>query len=300
MTGELLAIAAALWFAIGSLFVRLGNEHLDRSTGLVAALFANAFLVVAVAAGHAVIVGLSPIRWGAVAAFVAGGLASSFLARWLSIGSIEYLGPSRAAVVKNVQPVITAVLAVVILGETISLAAGLAAGIVVLGTMFTSGERISGAISAARWGIRPEVQARGVTLALFSAGGYSIANIFRKTGVEIWDEPLIGAAVGVIAATAGSLVLQRGSSKERPPGGDIRKGYLYFAAYGALAAASQICIFLALSTTDVWVVNLLVCTEPALTALLSWMVFRGREHFTFVTLMSISAVVVGSAAMVLL
>lgn len=299
MTGQLLALAAAVWFSLGSLCVRAGSDHLDRGTGLLVCLLTNLAVLVIAVGGWALAVGVSPVRWTAVALFAGAGLCSSLLARWATFGAIPKVGPSRAALMRNVQPVFTAALAIGFLGEYMSLGGGLAALLVLVGVAATSIER-SGSVSAgARWGVRPGERAAGAALALLGAAGYSVAYVLRKSGMDLWEEPLLGALVGVLVATAGSMLVRRGDRQRAPAGGDRRLGFAYFALYGVLAAAAQVCVFSSLLTTEVWITNIFVCTEPAVTVLLSWLLFRGREPFSGLTLASIAAVVVGSALLVL-
>lgn len=300
MPGELLALFAGLCFACGSLFARAGSDQVEHKLGLDISLSANALVILVLAGAYTTLTGMPDLSWPGILAFGLGGVAGTLLGRWASIGSLHRLGPSRAALYRNGQPVLTTVLAVALLREEFAPVDLIGGGLVMAGILASSYERVRPAgTTEGSWHVLEGQRARGIALGLLSALGFAVGNTLRKVGVDLWPEPILGATVGILVALGASLA--RGGGRElRLPRRQLHRGHAYFAAFGLCNAAAQLLFFWSLLDTQLWLANLFVSAEPLLTVALSAALFRGRESLGAATVGSAVLVVAGSIAIVAL
>lgn len=132
MLAVVIALISATGFACSNVLVRR-SKFVDHEVGLVQSVVTQVSCLwllcigVILATPHS----FDRISGRAVAWFVAAGAVTTFIGRHALFGSIRGLGPSRASAIKNMSPVISAVLALVLLGEVLNSWA--AAGIVTAG-----------------------------------------------------------------------------------------------------------------------------------------------------------------------
>jgi transporter family protein len=131
--GVVWALAAAVCFSLGQVFLARGVEPLGgaRATTILLVVAALAGTAVSLALeGTAVLAAASS---AAILWFVGAGLIH-FGGWGLMTAGIRRIGPARFAAIAGVAPVFGALLAVAILGETINLAVGSGIALVVAGT----------------------------------------------------------------------------------------------------------------------------------------------------------------------
>lgn len=299
MIGESLAIAAAVCFSLGALFARLGSDYLASGTGLLISLVSNAVTLLLFGVGYLAFRGIPAFSAVGIGLFALAGIFGTLIGRWGAIQSGLLLGPSRASLYKNLQPVITTALAVGILGEPfrgIDLVGG---SMILAGTVLVSRERAGVGRSTDRmWEAKAGRRTEGILTGLLAAFGFAIGNMLRKVAVGVWPEPIFGAIVGVTIALVGFAVA--GERRRQSDGiGPLGKGHLYFSLMGVSSAAAQLLFFSSLLLIPVWIANVFVSTEPILTVLLSAVLFRGREYLSSGTVLS-SVLVVGGAITIVL
>lgn len=299
MTGDLFALLTGLCFAMASLFARAGSDLVDRRVGLLLSLIANAALLAAAAVTVLLWRGVEHLSTTGAALFALAGVAGSLLGRMASLGSIHRLGPSRASLYKNGQPVITTTLAVLVLHEPFALPDAAGGVLILTGAVVASRADPAAMDVRGAWDVQPGQRRLGIQLALLSALGYAAANLLRKLGIDAWPEPVLGATIGVVVALLISGrpgTLPRLAALRRQPA----RGVVCFAAFGACSAAAQLLFLFALERTTVWTANVLMSMEPVLTILLSTLLFRGRERFSRPMLAGVVLVVTGSVLMLTL
>ena len=189
--GSVLALLSAVLFAIAALIVRRGMQG---STAITATLVSIATNLVALWALAAASGGIRLITWPAVATLVAAGLFAPALARFTYYEAMNLIGVARASTISNTTPIFTALLAVPILGEHVSLRLGAGTLLVVLGLALT---------------IRPDEGAQtdrpwaGALLALNTAVMASVSFMLRKLGLRMLPDAAVASALTV----TGSLLV---------------------------------------------------------------------------------------------
>jgi transporter family protein len=167
------------------------------------------------------------------------------------IQSIRLAGPSRAAILIGVAPLVSAVIAIAFLGEPVR--AGLVVGtvIVVAGGAALAGERA-----------RPtEFRALGAALALLCALLFGVRdNLVRAAARHTHPPPLLATAASLIGASAillvYLLVVRRRELRER-----FRPALGSFAVAGLTLGAAYICLVEGLAHGRVTVVSPLNATQ---------------------------------------
>jgi drug/metabolite transporter (DMT)-like permease len=277
--GPALALLSAVLFAAAALLVRRGMQGSNAATATVISIGTNlvAMWVLALTVGTVARVTLAP----ALTLLLAGMFAPS-LARLTYYESINLIGVARAATISNTTPIFTALLAVPVLGETVSWRLAVGTVGVVVGVALT---------------VRPDRATplerpwAGVLLALNTAVMASISFLLRKLGLRLLPDPAVASALTV----TGSLItllpyLWLRSRVEPLRAAGPALGYLV--AGSIVTTAAFLAYFLALSLSDVVKVTPLSNTTP-LFALALLALFRQGEGIRPATVAGASLTVLG-------
>jgi len=184
-TMHLLALGGALLSAASTIFIRKGLRESDPYSGFWINLVVGTIsLWIAVAftggGGHASLKG--------ALFFVCAGLIGTIGGRLLRFVSIERVGASIAAALINLNPFVSSGLAILLLGEHITMPIVVGTVVIVAGTMLFS-------ISGQRLGVRP----RHLVLPVLSATCFGIVAVLRKLGLSD-TSAVVGSAINVTTA----------------------------------------------------------------------------------------------------
>jgi DME family drug/metabolite transporter len=220
-----------------------------------------------------------PVRLHGIALFVLAGLVGTVAGRLLRFVSIEQVGASVTAALTNVYPFISAGLAILLLGERVTLAIVAGTAVIVAGTTLLS---TSGRIV----GFRP-VQ---LWLPVLSATCFGVVSILRKLGLG-GAGPLLGFAVNVTTALVAftAFLALAGYLRDMSCRG---RSLAFFVAAGLAENAGVFLSVVALSVGTVSVVAPLSGSGPLFVLVLSFLFLRGVER--------LSARVVGGTLLIVL
>jgi drug/metabolite transporter (DMT)-like permease len=179
------AVVAGLSFGISQLANRGINREIDAfraTTAMLTSLLG--FLIVAlVVTGD--LSALPDMTGVAVFWFVAASLVH-FLAGWTAFAfSQQRIGPSRTAAILSVNPVMAAIIAWLLLSESLEVVTWLGVLAVTLGVAIITTARLTDG----SW--------TNPTLVLLATLAFSISPIFVRWGLDEFDYPLLGLAVGM-------------------------------------------------------------------------------------------------------
>jgi drug/metabolite transporter, DME family len=259
-----LALIAAMLSAGATILIRQGLRTTGSSTGFWINVLVGAvglWIVVAVTGGP------GPMTRSAVVYFILGGLIGTVAGRLFRFLAIEHVGASVAAALINLNPMIATILAIVILGESVTLPIVAGTLVIVLGTVLLS-------LSGQRVGFR----ARLLWLPLLSAGCFGLVSILRKLGLG-GAGPLIGTALNVTTAAVavGAFMLATGQREAMLTRG---RPLLYFVLAGVMENTAVFLNIAALRMGTVSVVTPLYGSSPIFVLLLSFFFLRGVEVLT--------------------
>lgn len=277
MTVPLLALASALCSAAATIWIRQGLHGSNAYTGF----WIN--VVVGVLGLWVAVFFLAPsatLQWQAVPFFVVSGLLGTVTGRLLRFVSIEKVGAPVAAAIINLNPFISAALAIMVLGERVTWPIVAGTVVIVLGTTFLS-------LSGKHVGFR----ARHLWYPFVSASCFGAVAIIRKLGLS-QTGPLFGSAVNtttaLIAFTTFLLVSGNRQAFVCAP-----RTWGYFIAAGVAENAGVLLGIIALSLGDVSVVTPLSGTAPLFVLAITSVFLRGIETLHWRVVLGATLIVLG-------
>jgi len=276
-------VGAALSFGALAVTIRLAlHPPLDaEAASLVTTFLAGVFCaVLAFAAGD-----LSGVDWGDTWPFFVTGLFAPGISQILFTRAVGVIGPSRTAVFVGVSPVLSAAIAVTLLGEPLHVALVIGTLLVVAGGTLLVRERGgSGALLSL-----------GIGMALGAALLFGIRDNLVRWGARGSDVPgLVAASASLASATVviALLVLVRPNGVAR-----VRQAFRPFVLSGLVYGVSYACLYSAFDRGRVTIVAPLVATESLFAVLISMVVLRRSERIG-VRLLVAAALVVGGGALI--
>jgi drug/metabolite transporter, DME family len=272
-----LALAGALCSAGATILIRQGLRDGDAYTGF----WIN--LAVGTVGLWGIIFLLAPVETfptSALPYFALSGLIGTVAGRLLHFVGIAKVGASVAAAVNNLNPFISTALAIVFLGEQVTVPILTGTAVIVLGTVLLSA-------SGRQVGFR----ALHLLYPLLSATCFGVVAIIRKIGLS-HTGPLFGLAINTTAALlAFSLFL--GVIGHWRTMVYTRRSLWYYIAAGAAENAGVFLILVALSLGTVSVVAPLSGAAPLFVLPMTLVFLKGVERLTGRIVTGVTLIVLG-------
>lgn len=299
--GGALAVLSLLTYGTCMVLVSVGMRNMRSEPGSLLAAAAGVPAGVLICAFQLAFGTVGPgISAWAVLAFALAGILSTYLGRWLVFKSIELIGPSGASALQSTSPLLTALFAWVLLGETIGWMGmlGIVLAIVGLASMSLGLQRRAAGNDPASGGPR-----RGggmvwgmLLFGVASSAAYSGSHIFRGSAVRTWNEPLLGTTIGAAAGLLALLV----ASRNRLPDyrRDIlanRRGAALFAGIGVLQFLAQSLVIASMKYIPVSVAALISMCTPLVVMPVSYFVLLNQEKLNRVMVLGILITLSGTA-----
>lgn len=237
--------------------------------------------------------GMPAWQWQAVGWFLLAGLASTFLGRYFVVIAMKHIGPSRATAFKSLAPLLTALLAALLLDEALNGSLAVAALLVGFGLWRLNTERQTGEAPPPR----REVMI-GWALGLGSALSWSLGYMARRSGLAIMPSPGLGVAIGALLTITLLLIINARQS-------GLPRGMAYFGEPRALitlgwsglfSTTGQLAAFSALYLTEATAAAvILISLDPLFMLLGSRLVVGKSELITLRTVASMAITLAGCA-----
>lgn len=259
-----LALGSAVVSATATIFIRQGLRGSTPYTGFwINLVVGTVGLWLAVLATE----GFGRLSWRGLALFALAGLIGTTSGRLLRFVSIERVGAPISAALINLNPLVSTSLAVVFLGERVTLPILVGTVIIVAGTTLLS-------IGGRRLGVHP----RHLFLPLTSAVCFGVVAILRKAGLG-HTGPVLGSAINITTALVAFTAFlvatgQRGAMRCRG------RSLGYFTAAGLAENGAVFLTVVALGLGTVTVVTPLTATMPIFVLFMTLAFLRGIERLT--------------------
>ena len=259
----LLALAAALCFAIAQILIQYGLRTVPSWRSPLYSIGGSAVLAWLFAL---IFVDFGQFNIEAAAIFAGVGLIFPVLVSILSVRSNEKLGPAVAAAVGNVSPLFAVLGAVIFLGERPGpgQVAGLA--MVIGGVALLALRGGSGGRQWSLWVLALPLSAALVRGAIQPA---------IKTALVLWHEPMAAAAIGYTLSTVVILLLVGRRAWRTGPAD--RRGVMWFTLVGVFNGAATFLLYAALGLGSITLVAPLVALFPLIAVGLSLIFLRGER-----------------------
>ncbi len=279
----LLAAGAAVSFGALAVTIRLS---LGRGIDAEAASLVTTVVACVVCASLAAATGdFSGVVWRDTWAFFVTGLFAPGISQILFTRAVGVIGPSRTAILVGISPVLSAAIAVTLLGEPLHVA-------LVLGTVLVVG---GGTLLVRERGGPSALLSFGIGLALSAALLFAVRDNLVRWAARGNEVP--GLVAGSASLVSASLVILlvvalRPSATER-----IRRASRPFVLSGLVYGGSYACLYSAFDRGRVTVVAPLVATESLWAVLISILLLRRSERIGPRLLLA-AALVVGGGALI--
>ncbi len=280
------AVSTAASTGTFSIIVRRGQRHANAVTGVLIGLIV--ILPPLMIATWAL---WRPEWWNpqAYLTLAAGGLLGPAIGRVLYFAAIHYLGVARALPLASTMPLMAAVFGIGLLGERPGL--GVLAGTVII---------VAGCIGiTAKKAGDTSWNRRHLWIPIVGVMAFSFSHVFRKTGVEMVDSPLVAITVMSFSGMCCLFVLSRLLPADQRPQLNRPKAWYFYGASGVLNGVSVFLHFSALNYGDLTIVTPLSATAPFFALLLSWVLLRDVERVTVPIVIGTLLIVLGGVLIAL-
>jgi drug/metabolite transporter (DMT)-like permease len=309
LKGELLALAALVLFSATIVLTKVASAYTKLTLGFLIAVSMNVILC-ALLFGGELLVRPEPLQWNTNGffLFVLAGVFSTFLGRWFFYESAVIYGPAKASVYQISSPLFAAVIAWIVLGETLTPVRVAGMVIAVLGLLVVTDIRAlyasrkpaagapatapapaAGAPAAQRrmlgTSFRSLLNSSG-SLGIAGSLAYAVGNVLRGAGVHAWHEPILGTLLGASAGVALHILFSSGVKESIRGIRDAhRMGLFLFAMTGVTGILAQVCTIASLRYVPVSVTALITLSMPALVFPASYFLLKNQEKITMRTVL---------------
>ena len=270
-TGIVYALIAGILWGIGPLLLKKGLTHSNVSTAILIEQSVSVITLASLAGIQGELLGVG-LSLKALAAFVAAGAVGASFGKIFFYKGIDTLGASKSVSIKNSSPILTTLLAIVVLGERVTLPIAVGVVLIVAGIILLT--RVQGKVEG-----RPN-QVMYFIYPLLAAFCFGINPIFKKIGVSAVSVPTFGALITQITAlimilTAGRFLHIR-LKWERVPMNSL----MFFVLAGVTEALGSLLSYYALFYAPAVLVSPIWRISPLVTFMLAHFTLRGIEVVT--------------------
>ena len=284
-----LAILSAFLYSLSMISARIGLKHLDTFSGVLISMGSSflASLVLVV-----FFVPLDRFTGWALLFFVLSGLAGPCIGRFMLFIGINRVGSSTASTLYSIKPLFSAIAAILILGEHLTLSIGIATVIMVCGLAIISTNESDGRIQKS-W------SKKDLVFPIAAGAAYGFSNVLRKIGLNITYDPLMGVVAQNITALIFSLPLAyfRKGGKQI-----VRKknsAWIAFVLSGIFSVLGQLALFQALALGTVVIVSPLSAISPLFVIATAVIFLKQLERVTWKIIVGALLIVSGTVLLTL-
>jgi|TARA_B110000503_G_scaffold133615_1_gene211421 DME family drug/metabolite transporter len=223
--------------------------------------------------------------------FALAGLFAPLLGRLFQFIGMARLGANITTPITLTHPLVTVLIAVLILGEPVTLIK-LLGGVLVLAGSVAVGSQGGTALTA----VLDDRHRRYLWFPVSASMAYGISVVFRKVGIDLGTDAVTASAVTTTASWAVVTLFVTLRFKWQ----SIRCSSFeltYLAAAGVLSSLGPVFFYLALQNGELIVVAPLAATTPLFVLLATWILSREGELFSRVVLTGTLVTVIGVSLM---
>jgi len=266
----MLAIISAFLYSLAMIMAQIGLKDTDTFSG---ALISMVFSFIGSLFLFIYYVPISHFaNWGLIY-FIISGLSGPCLGRFLLFIGINRVGSSIASTLYSIKPLFSAIAAVLILSENLTKGIGAATIIMVVGLAIVSFEE-SGKKIESSW------SKKDLLFPVMAGAAYGLSQVFRKIGLNIYHDPMMGVVVQNVTALSFSLALALLRKSHQQVSVNHRKAWVFFGLQGIFSISGQLTSFYALNTGSVIIVSPLSSISPLFVIVIAGIFLRKVERIT--------------------
>ncbi len=284
---EIYAIVNAFLFALHNLFTKKALRTSNPATAVISSLLINIIFLWTLAI---LFVPLEPLTSAAIWIFVGVGFFQPGLTRLLSYKGIDALGVAITDPIRATTPLVSAIMAILFLGEQVTLPIIVATLMIIAGITLLSWRGDSMKLTASAVYLWYPIAASAL------AGA---TQVVRKVGMAAVPHPVLAAAVTASSSLLVSLVTLWYVEKSQETWKMTRQSFWWFLAAGVTISVGMVCIYYALDLGKVSVVIPISSTGPFFSLILTALFLRDVERVTRQIVIS-AAMIVGGVVLLTL
>jgi transporter family protein len=278
---EFFALANAFLFALHNIFTKKALRYSNPATGVISSLSIN---IVFLWGLTFLFVPLAQVTLVSVLIFVLVGFFQPGLTRLLTYKGIDALGVAITDPIRASTPLFSAIMAIIFLGEQMTLPIIVATVMIIAGIILLSWRRGSIKLAGSALFLWYPIAASAL------AGA---SQVVRKFGLAAVPHPFLAAAVTASSSLVVSVLTLWYVEKTEETWKMNRQCVWWFLAAGITISFGMICIYYALDLGKVSVVIPISSTGPLFSLILTALFLRGVERVTLRIVLSALLVVSG-------
>jgi uncharacterized membrane protein len=284
---ELYALVNAFLFALHNMFTKKALRYSNPATAVISGLLINIIFLWGLSLLFAP---LSSLTSASILIFAVVGLFQPGLTRLLSYKGIDALGVAITDPIRATTPLFSAMMAIIFLGEKLTLA------IVVATLMIMAG------ITLLSWRNGSMKLAGSAVFLWYPIAASALAGatqVVRKFGLAAVPHPLLAAAVTATSSFVVSILTLWYVERSQQTWKMNRHCFWWFLAAGLTISVAMVCIYYALDLGKVSVVIPIASTGPFFSLILAATFLRDVERVTSRIVLS-AAMIVGGVVLLTL
>jgi DME family drug/metabolite transporter len=283
MFGVALALLSAMSFGLSQILVR---KNLDKSNYIYISLVVTIMGNVILWPLALTFIDLSTVNFEGLLLFVFAGLLAPGIARLFYFKGMETAGISANASIFATYPLYTSIIAILLLGEEITVENWIGLVCIIAGVIFVGRSIHKGDSS------HKSVSKKGFIIPVLGSLAIAFSQIVRKEGLNIYNQPLLGVAVGYTTALIVYPIVMA-FSKDAGASRFSRQDMRLFWKPGVGIAAGWLLSFLALSQEMVSIVAPILQTELLFILFFAYIFLRKIEKYSLKLVVSAFLIIVG-------
>jgi len=285
MPAEFFALGSSFLFALHNLFTKKALRYSNPATAVISSLLINIVFLWSVSITF---LPLSSLASSALLIFVAVGFFQPGLTRLLTYKGIDALGVAITDPIRATTPLFSAAMAIIFLGERITLPIIIATFMIIAGITLLSWRQGSMKLTGSAVFLWYPIIASAL------AGATQVA---RKFGLASVPHPFLAAAVTATSSFVVSVLTMWYVEKTQETWKMNRQCFWWFLAAGVTVSLSMVCIYYALDRGKVSVVIPVSSTGPLFSLILTAIFLRDVERVTSRIVLS-AAMIVGGVLLI--
>jgi len=283
MFGIALALLSALCFGLSQIFVR---KNLEKSNFVYISLTVTIMGNIILWPLALIFTDLNTVNPEGLMLFIIAGLLAPGIARLFYFKGMETAGISANASIFATYPLYTSIVAVSLLGEVLIIEKWIGLECVIVGVIFI-GRNINKGNTQTKY-----IPKKGLIVPVVGSLAIAFSQIVRKEGLNIYNQPLLGVALGYTTTLIVYFLVLALSKTSRTSRFSRQDIYLFWKP-GVGIAAGWLLSFLALSHEMVSIVAPILQTELLFILFFAYIFLRKLEKISFKLIASALLIVVG-------
>lgn len=284
-----LALISAFFYSMAIVTARIGLKTMDTFSGMFISLgfsFIGSLVlfIFFVPINHFV-------GWG-LFYFIIAGLSGPCIGRLMLFIGINRLGSSTASTLYSIKPLFSAIAAVLILGESMTFGIAIATVIMVIGLAVISSKENGDRIQIPRL-------KKDLIFPIAAGAAFGLGHVFRKVGLNINPDPLVGVVVQNVAALSFSLMPALLRKNQQEIVWKNLRAWIAFGLSGILSVLGQLTLFQALKIGSVIIVSPLSATSPLFVIVIALIFLKQFENITWKTITGALLIFLGTVLLTL-